>query len=62
MIYNIIKIQFLIIPCGSITYFFEAPLSKSAYPLGASSKLITYTLTALAILILSYNIAYIKSL
>lgn len=40
-------------PCGSITNFLAKPLSKSLYPLGASSKVMTVTLTALAILILS---------
>ena len=41
------------IPCGSMTNFFAAPLSKSLYPVGASSKEMTVTLTAFAIWILS---------
>jgi hypothetical protein len=34
---------------GSITNFFAVPLSKSTYPFGASSSLMTVTLTAFAI-------------
>jgi hypothetical protein len=35
--------------CGSMTNFRAAPLSKSLYPLGASSSEISVTFTALAI-------------
>ena len=36
-------------PCGSMTYFFAAPESKSAYPAGASSSEMTVAFTAFAI-------------
>ena len=47
-------------PCGSRTYFFAAPWSKSAYPWGAWSSGITVALTALAICTLSWRIAFIR--
>src|SRR5450759_4209141 len=46
-------------PWGSMTNFFAAPLSKSAYPCGASSRLITVAFTALAICALPDRIMFI---
>ena len=43
--------------CGLITNFLATPLSNSAYPLGASSRLIISTFTAFAICTLSYKMA-----
>src|SRR5438477_30825 len=40
-------------PCGSITNFLAAPLSKSLYPWGALFSEMVVTLTALAICTLS---------
>ena len=51
---------FFSIPCGSSTYFFAAPLSKSLYPCGASSSEITVAFTAFAICTLSCKIACIS--
>ena len=42
-------LQVLISPCGSKTNFLAAPWSKSWYPFGASSSVITVALTAFAI-------------
>ncbi len=39
---------FFVVPCGSITNFFAAPLSKSLYPCGASPSEIMVALQALA--------------
>jgi hypothetical protein len=39
---------FLAVPCGSITNFLAAPLSKSLYPCGASSNEMIVALHALA--------------
>ena len=39
---------FFVVPCGSITNFLAAPLSKSLYPCGASSSEIMVALQALA--------------
>ena len=45
---------------GSSTNFFAAPLSKSLYPCGASSRVMTVALTAFAICTLSWRIACIN--
>ena len=47
-------------PCGSMTNFLAAPLSKSAYPWGASSRGMTVALTAFAICTLSCRMAFIR--
>src|SRR5690606_2005022 len=47
-------------PWASMTYFFAAPLSNSSYPRGASSRLMTSALTALAMWILSLRIACMR--
>jgi hypothetical protein len=51
---------YLISPCGFSTNFLAAPLSKSLYPLGASSRGVTVALTALPIWTLSCRMACIS--
>ena len=46
--------------CGSRMNFFAAPLSKSLYPVGASSSVMTVAFTALAICTLSCRMAIIS--
>ena len=53
-------LRYLIDAWGSSTNFFAAPLSKSLYPCGASSRVMTVALTAFAICTLSWRMACIN--
>ncbi len=48
------------VPCGSMTNFLATPLSKSAYPCGASSSDMTVAFTTFAISAFPFKMAFIS--